>query len=225
MAEPEERKGLLSMFGFGKASDKVETAAHAADEVLANELIDHARAFQSMRVADVMTPRVDIIALELNSTLAEVVRICVESEHSRLPIYRETLDDPVGVVHIKDILKLLAPSEEGAPDWSDQVLPRLRRELLYVPSSMTTADLMLKMQAQRIHMALVIDEFGGTDGLVTLEDLVEAVVGDIEDEYDEETEEVIRVLDNGTVEVEGRVYLSDLEEKLGVTLAPQDSEE
>ena len=216
------------MLGFKtKAQGQAEAAAIAADEKSpANELIDHARAFQSLSVADVMTPRVDIVAIELSSTLADVVRICVESEHSRLPIFRETLDDPVGVVHIKDILKLLSP-EPGrtGPNWAEPVLHRLRRELLYVPSSMTTSDLMLRMQAQRIHMALVIDEFGGTDGLVTLEDLIEAVVGNIDDEYDEASDEDIRLLDNGQIEVDGRVELTDLEEKLSVSLFPEDTEE
>lgn len=216
------------MLGFKtKAQDRAEAAAIAADEKSpANELIDHARAFQTLSVADVMTPRVDIVAIELSSTLADVVRICVESEHSRLPIFRETLDDPVGVVHIKDILKLLSPeSGRAGPNWAEPVLHRLRRELLYVPSSMTTSDLMLRMQAQRIHMALVIDEFGGTDGLVTLEDLIEAVVGNIDDEYDEASDEDIRVLDNGQIEVDGRVELTALEEKLGVSLFPEDTEE
>jgi CBS domain containing-hemolysin-like protein len=231
MAEPDDssKKSFLSFFGF-----KPKPAARSAPEdeaaedraAAATNLIDHARAFQSLSVADVMTPRVDIIAVELSSTLADVVRICVESEHSRLPIYRDGLDDPVGVVHIKDILKLLAPETgRAAPNWADPVLHRLRRELLYVPSSMTTSDLMLRMQAQRIHMALVIDEFGGTDGLVTLEDLVEAVVGDIDDEYDEAADEEMRELPNGQYEIDGRIELVTLEEKLGLSLYPEESEE
>jgi len=231
MAEPDDapRKSFLSFLGFkpkpaetsGSDSTGSETGAAAA----AN-LIDHARAFQSLSVADVMTPRVDIVAIELSSTLADVVRICVESEHSRLPIYRDGLDDPVGVVHIKDILKLLSPEPgRAAPNWAEPVLHRLRRELLYVPSSMTTADLMLRMQAQRIHMALVIDEFGGTDGLVTLEDLIEAVVGNIDDEYDEAGDEEMRELSNGQYEIDGRVELVTLEEKLGLKLYPEESEE
>ncbi len=229
MAEGEDRKpGLLAFFGLRrKDPDKTEDPSISVDERnAATQLVDHARAFQSLNVADVMTPRVDIIAVELDSTLAEVVSICVESEHSRLPIYRESLDDPVGVVHIKDVLKLLAPEPgRAAPNWAEPVLHRLRREVLYVPSSMTTSELMLRMQAQRIHMALVIDEFGGTDGLVTLEDLIEAVVGNIDDEYDDEGDEDIRQLPNGQIEADGRVELATLEEKLGHSLMPEDSEE
>ncbi|HVZ30559.1 MAG TPA: hemolysin family protein [Asticcacaulis sp.] len=220
--------GLLALLGFNRrGNDKDDDPDVTPEEKsVVSELVNHARAFQSLSVADVMTPRVDIISVELSSTLADVVRICVESEHSRLPIYRETLDDPVGIIHIKDVLKLLSPEAGRAgPNWAEPVLHRLRREVLYVPSSMTTADLLLRMQAQRIHMALVIDEFGGTDGLVTLEDLIEAVVGDIDDEYDEAADEDIRTLPGGQIEVEGRVELSALEERLGVNLVAEDSEE
>ncbi len=235
MPEPDEPSKLkrlylkaLSSLGLKLKTDDPDIYIGEAPEEheAAKNLIDHARAFQSLSVADVMTPRVDIIAIELSSTLADLVRICVESEHSRLPIFRESLDDPVGVVHIKDILKLLSPEPgKAGPNWAEPVLHRLRREVLYVPSSMTTSDLMLRMQAQRIHMALVIDEFGGTDGLVTLEDLIEAVVGNIDDEYDEAGDEDFRTLPNGVIEVDGRVELTTLEEKLGVSLYPEDTEE
>ena len=231
MAEPDDssKKSFLSFFGIGPkpaAKSGLDSTESENSAAAAANLIDHARAFQSLSVADVMTPRVDIVAIELSSTLADVVRICVESEHSRLPIYRDGLDDPVGVVHIKDILKLLSPEPgRAAPNWAEPVLHRIRRELLYVPSSMTTADLMLRMQAQRIHMALVIDEFGGTDGLVTLEDLIEAVVGNIDDEYDEAGDEEMRELPNGQYEIDGRVELVTLEEKLGLKLYPEESEE
>ena len=115
----------------------------------------------------------------------EVVRRFVEVELTRLPIFRETLDDPVGLVHIKDVVKLIAPAASGgSPPWKESVLHRIRRELLYVPASMRTADLLVRMRAQRIHLAVVIDEFGGTDGLVTLEDIIEEVVGEIDDEHD-----------------------------------------
>ena len=228
MADPDgNRPSLLSFFGFNrKPADRGDTSVSAADEHTVSELVDHARAFQSLNVADVMTPRVDIVAVELSSTLADLVRIAVESEHSRLPIYRESLDDPVGIVHIKDVLKLLAPEAGRAgPNWAEPVLHRLRREALYVPSSMTTSELLVRMQGNRIHLALVIDEFGGTDGLVTLEDLIEAVVGDIEDEYDVAPDETIRSLPNGLIEADGRVELTTLDERLGLNLVLEDAEE
>lgn len=225
--DPQKKKSsLLSFFGLTRPQTRAEADIASGEDHVASELVDHAREFQNLSVADVMTPRVDIVAIELSSTLADVVRTCIESEHSRLPIYRETLDDPVGVVHIKDVLKLLGPDiGKSGPNWAEPVLHRVRRELLYVPLSMTTAELMLRMQAQRIHMALVIDEFGGTDGLVTLEDLVEAVVGNIDDEYDEAGEDEIRELPSGQIEVDGRVEVTTLQDKLGVDLFPEDTEE
>lgn len=222
--EPSQKKKLFSFFGLGaKPSHKDEQVE--GDEAGDGDLIQHARAFQTLTVADVMVPRVDIVAVELACSLADVMRMLIESEHSRLPIYRETLDDPVGVVHMKDILRLLSPENPSTVNWEEPILHRLRREVLYVPTSMTTTDLLLRMQARRIHMALVIDEFGGTDGLVTLEDLLEAVVGDIEDEYDLDAAEDYRELPNGQVEVSGRMELTDLEGRLDLSLYPEDTEE
>jgi CBS domain containing-hemolysin-like protein len=222
------KRNLLNLFGLIGPAEAETSALNLLEPASASsDLIDHARAFQNLKVSDVMTPRVDIIAVELSSPLSDLVGICVESEHSRLPIYRETLDDPLGVVHIKDVLKILAPKQESevALNWADQVLHRIRRELIYVPASMSASDLLLKMQHERIHMALVIDEFGGTDGLVTLEDLLEAVVGDIADEYDEDQTDDLHQTGLGLIEAGGRVELKVLEERLDLKLYPDDSEE
>jgi CBS domain containing-hemolysin-like protein len=201
-------------------------SAPPADPAAPVDIVDQAEAFQDLRVEDVMTPRADVVAVEISTPLGDVVRQFVESEHSRMPVYRETLDDPVGVVHIKDVVRLLAPREDGsAPDWSQPVLHRLRREVLYVPASMRTADLMLKMQTTRIHMALVIDEFGGTDGLVTLENLIEAVVGEIEDEHDVEAEAELVERPGGVVEADARASLEAVEALAGGSLTPEDLEE
>jgi CBS domain containing-hemolysin-like protein len=190
------------------------------------DLVDQAEAFQEMRVADVMTPRADIVAVEIAATLEEVVGRFVESEHSRMPIYRETLDDPVGVVHIKDVVRLMAPEpERPAPNWAEPALYRIRRDALYVPASMRAADLLLKMQTTRLHMALVIDEFGGTDGLVTMEDLIEAVVGEIEDEHDEHVEPELVQRPGGVIEADARAPLEDLETLVSESLSPHDLEE
>ena len=189
-----------------------------------NGLVEQAAAFQTLRVSDVMTPRVDIVAVELSTPFAEVVELFAESEHSRMPIYRETLDDPVGVIHVKDIFKLLA-GRGRRPGPSDLVLQKLRRDALYVPGSMRAADLLLRMQAERTHMAMVIDEFGGTDGLVTMEDLVEAVVGDIDDEHDEATVAAITPRAGGVYEVDARAPLEKLEAALGEYLAPGELDE
>ncbi len=190
------------------------------------DMVDQAAAFKELRVADVMTPRADVVALDIACPLEEVVKTFVEAEHSRVPVYRETLDDPIGVVHIKDVLKLIAPDgDKPTPNWSEPALYRLRRDVLYVPASMRAQDLLLKMQATRIHMAMVIDEFGGTDGLVTLEDLVEAVVGEIEDEHDVHADSGIVQRAGDVFEVEARASLEALEAAVGESLSPADLEE
>jgi CBS domain containing-hemolysin-like protein len=216
-------KPFLSLFGLGKSGEEPAAAAPAEGAV---DIVDQAEAFQTLKVEDVMIPRVDIVAVEVSSPLDEVVRRFVDAEHSRMPVYRETLDDPLGLVHIKDVMKLLAPEADGrGPNWGEPVLHRLKREVLYVPASMRAADLLVKMQSERAHMALVIDEFGGTDGLVTLEDLIEAVVGDIEDEHDEAAAVGVVLRPGGVIEADARAPLEELEALAGAALAPADYEE
>ena len=188
------------------------------------DLVDQAEAFQTLKVSDVMTPRADITAVEISTPFEGVVAQFSETEHSRLPIYRDTLDDPVGFAHIKDVFKLMADTSRVA-DGSDPVLHRLRRETLYVPPSMRAADLLVRMQASRIHMAMVIDEFGGVDGLVTLEDVIEAVVGEIDDEHDEAAAAQIIARAGGVFEVDARASLEDLEAAVGRSLATPEQDE
>ncbi len=204
--------------------------ADMESEDAAEQIVDQAEVFATLRVSDVMTPRADIMALEVSLPLSDVVQRFLEAEHSRMPIYRETLDDPLGVVHIKDLFKLIAPTAtepERAPraSWKDPVLHRLRRDVLIVPPSMRASDLLVKMRAQRIHMAMVIDEYGGVDGVVTLEDLVEAVVGEIDDEHDEASASNFISRPGGVIEVDARAPLDDVEKHLNVDLAPEDIEE
>jgi CBS domain containing-hemolysin-like protein len=185
------------------------------------DMLLNAAKFDQLPVSDVMRPRTDIVAVEASATLSEVARLFAESQHSRLPIYRETLDDPLGFVHLKDIMAVMAPDEEGAikAKLSDRLLARVRREILFVPPSMRLPLLLLKMRTTRIHIALVVDEYGGTDGLVTIEDLVEQIVGDIDDEYDVAEESLIQPRPGGIFEVDGRAVMSDLETAVGKTLA------
>jgi CBS domain containing-hemolysin-like protein len=204
--------------------DTERTDAAPGPPDAAVDIVDQAQAFKMLRVDDVMTPRADIVAVEIDCPFEDLLARFLEAEHTRMPIYRETLDDPVGQVHVKDVFKMLVDEAlRPAPD--EAVLRRLRREILYVPGSMRAADLMVRMQASRIHMALVIDEFGGTDGLVTLEDLIEAVVGDIDDEHDEAARAQIVARAGGVFEADGRAPLEDLEEALGVSLAPAEMDE
>ncbi|GGY46048.1 hemolysin family protein [Parvularcula lutaonensis] len=184
-------------------------------------MIERVVALESIRVGDVAIPRADIIAIEVESSISEALITFAEAGHSRLPVYRGDLDDPVGFIHIKDIVAVVAkdlPAEEQPP------LDALIRKLLYAPPSMPVADLLLRMQAQRIHMALVIDEFGGTDGLVTIEDLIEEIVGDIRDEHDDAEEMLLQQTPGGRWDCDARVELADLAERLGVDLRLDDED-
>lgn len=187
------------------------------------EMIERVIAFDRMRVADVMAPRADIIAVEAETPLPALIRAFSEAGHSRLPVYRGDLDDPVGMVHIKDVIGLLAEPEAGesgeaAP--SEPILSALTRDVLYVPPSMPITDLLLRMQAARVHMALVVDEYGGTDGLVTIEDLVEEIVGEIKDEHDDEDDEPsVDPRASGGWSADARVELDDFEEATGIDVS------
>ncbi len=189
------------------------------------DIVDQAEAFKTLRVSEVMTPRADIVALELTTPFEAVVRQFAEAEHSRMPIYRDTLDEPIGMVNIRDVFKLLQPrGDRRRPAWVEPVLRRLRREGLYVPGSMRAADLLIRMQTSRLQMALVIDEFGGTDGLVTVEDLIEAVVGEIDDEYDDQSPQITS-RPGGAFEADGRAPLEELEKALNASLSLAEFEE
>ncbi|MFI4974272.1 MAG: hemolysin family protein [Caulobacterales bacterium] len=209
--------------GLGRKSEG-RRDEHAPGGQAGAALVDQAEAFQSLTVADVMTPRADITAVEVTTPFEQVIAQFSETEHSRLPIYRGTLDDPVGFAHIKDVFKLMA-DKARRPAGAQPVLQRLRRETLYVPPSMRAADLLVRMQASRIHMAMVIDEFGGVDGLVTLEDVIEAVVGEIDDEHDEAAVAQIVARAGGVFEVAARASLEDLEAAIGRPLIPADLED
>lgn len=176
--------------------------------------------FNQMQVADVMVPRADIVGIEVNTPLGELIPAFSEAAHSRLPIYRESLDDPLGVAHIKDVMAQLVPivSEPGQ-SWADRrILKDIRRPLLFAPPSMRAIDLLLRMQARRMHLALVVDEYGGTDGLVTLEDLLEPIVGDIEDEHDDEAAPGIVSKGTGVWIADARAAIQELEQITGHTI-------
>ncbi|MFZ3034654.1 MAG: hemolysin family protein [Parvibaculum sp.] len=186
--------------------------------------------FGALRVDDVMVPRADVVAVEEGATLAELLRLYNDANHSRMPIYRETLDDPIGMVHIKDVVEYLTPPEtasDGALHLSNRqfALKDVRRDVLFVPPSMPALDLLLKMQTTRIHLALVIDEYGGTDGLVSIEDLVEEIVGDIEDEHDIDEGPALATRPDGTIDADARAPIEELEEMLGVRLVDEESED
>jgi CBS domain containing-hemolysin-like protein len=192
------------------------------------EMIERVIAFDEKRVFDVMAPRADIIAVEIDTPLCDLIKVFADAGHSRLPVYRGDLDDPLGMVHIKDVVSLIADPASHSPA-DGPVLKMIRRDILYAPPSMRITDLLLKMQASRVHMALVIDEFGGTDGLLTIEDLVEEIVGDINDEHDDEAAPTIVARpshgrDGGGWEADGRVECDTFAALSGVTLDASDAE-
>ena len=179
--------------------------------------------FGELTVADIMVPRADIIGVEANTPLDDLVRIFRDAQHSRLPVYRDSLDNPIGMVHIKELIGLAVPESEGAPH--PKSIQDIKRDVLFVPPSMPVVNLLVKMQATRVHMALVIDEYGGTDGLVSIEDLVEQIVGDIEDEHDtEEAQEIVARAD-GEYDASARADLEELEKLVGFKLADEEQAE
>ncbi len=208
---------MARRFRGGDAAQVVESAIRESEErgdalgVAQKDMILKAARFDTLRVEDVMQPRADIVAVEVNATLGETARIFSESQHSRLPIYRETLDDPAGFAHVRDVMALLAPDEEGVAKakFADRLLMRIKRDILCVPQSMGLSTLFLKMQSSRIHLALVIDEYGGTHGLVSMEDLVEQIVGEIDDEHDVYSD-YIQPRPGGAVEADGRADIVKL---------------
>ena len=177
--------------------------------------------YGELRVNDVMVPRADIIAVDHESHFSDLLKVFSEAAHSRMPVYRETLDDVIGMVHVKDLLKAIA---EGANSESFKIAT-IQRPVLFVPPSMKVIDLLAKMRASRTHMAIVVDEYGGTDGLVTVEDMVEEIVGEIEDEHDTEQDPEIVSSENGYYDADARTEIELLEETLGTDFLPDDKEE
>jgi CBS domain containing-hemolysin-like protein len=237
----EQTSGLFervrALLGLAPASarDDIEDAIEesASEEFTPQEraILKNVLALHDVRVEDVMVPRADVIALSLETPLSEVLDCFRTAGHSRLPVYEETLDDPRGMIHIRDFVVFLAsdprfglmkarheaPSNGDGQPGLDMPLSaaRILRPVLYAPPSMPALDLLLKMQASRTHMALVIDEYGGTDGLVSIEDVMEAIVGDIEDEHDEDETPELDASGDGAFIAEARAPLDAVSEAIG----------
>ena len=208
-------------------------------------MIRNILALRGRRIEDVMVPRGDIIAVQQDISLGELVKVFEKAGHSRLVAYNDTLDDPTGMVHIRDLIAFMtakaavdpakpprrkkaraAGLDLGAIDLSMPLSStKIMREMLFVPPSMPALDLLEKMQATRIHLALVVDEYGGTDGLVSMEDIVEQIVGEIADEHDEdEVPAVVRQLD-GSFVADARASLDDVTAAVGVAFDVGDAAE
>jgi CBS domain containing-hemolysin-like protein len=171
-----------------------------------------------LTVYDIMVPRADIVAVDIDISLSELVRIMSEEAHSRIPVYRGTLDDIAGMIHIKDVLACWTREQKVT-------LNEIVRSVLFVAPSMPILELLLQMRVSRVHLALVVDEFGGIDGMVTIEDLVEEIVGEIEDEHDDDDTPRIIQDGDGTLVADARVPIKDFEDRLGEILTEQEREE
>ena len=246
-ASPSWLQRMAASLGFASAPSLRETLESAIGETEEEEdtslspqersMLLNVLRFGEIRVAEVMIPRADIAAVEESRSVADLFALFAETGHTRVPVFRESLDNPVGMVHIKDAMAwaihggaVRAAKDAAAAgvaaaglDFRGTKLETgvaaagLVREVLFVPPSMRVLNLLAKMKAKKIHLALVVDEFGGIDGLVTFDDLVEAIVGDIEDEHDEAKALPIRY-ENEAFVVSARAPIEDVEQVLGVSL-------
>ncbi len=232
------RQSLEGVIASHDAQNPADTMRAEAKSMMLNLI-----KFADLRVDDVMVPRADIVAIEASLTTRELLERFVDANHSRMPVYRESLDDLSGMIHIKDLVRWLTQKgaktrrRKGAKETALMSLSLtatdlatevkalgITREVLFVPPSMPAADLLVKMQSTHIHMAIVVDEYGGTDGLVSIEDLVEQIVGDISDEHDSD-EELIVGNGDGTFTASARAGLEELELLLGVDFLPEERDE
>lgn len=194
--------------------DEAEVPIDEDERVLLANILE----LRGRTIHDVMVPRADISAVATDTSLSELINVMIRDGHSRLPVYGENLDDSLGMVHIKDVLAWRGRDEEFS-------LSHIQRKVLFVSPSMQVLELLLQMRAERTHMALVVDEFGGVDGLVTIEDMVEEIVGEIEDEHDQPDEpELIRHAD-GSYMADARVTLEDFEKTLGPIATDEERED
>lgn len=182
------------------------------------QLIRNVLKLGELSAEDVMVPRADIVAVEADTTLDNLVKAMSAEAHSRMPVYRANLDDVIGMVHMKDVLTYW--------DRKDQFsLAQVLRKVLFVAPSMRALDLLLEMRQSRTHIALVIDEYGGTDGLITIEDLVEQIVGEIEDEHDIDETPALQPKPDGTLLADARTTLEDFENAVGHVLTEDERAE
>ena len=181
-------------------------------------LLGNVLRLRDVTTQDVMVPRADIVAVDVRTDIKTLIDIFTESGHSRLPVFRRTLDDVIGMVHHKDVLHYAHQGQSLS-------LSHLIRRVLFVSPSMRALDLLLEMRLKRIHMALVVDEFGGIDGLATIEDVVEQIVGEINDEHDTDPDPDLKVGEDGMIMADGRTLISRFEELVGPVLSDEEREE
>ncbi len=202
--------------------DEIEQVVKIATESGALEegerrMIDGIIDFDERRVHEIMIPRTDMLMLEANDTLDEAVKLFIDEGHSRIPVYEENLDNIIGILYVKDTLKNLLHSELNCP------VRDLLRKPIFVPETMRTSEVLEAMRKEHIHIAIIVDEYGGVAGLATMEDILEQIVGEIQDEYDQETPEIQKNADN-SYSVDGSISLENLSEELGSEFESDDAE-
>lgn len=228
------RSLLQNVFGFLRGGRRPKNGEHLRDaigELIEDEsgqaaliqdderdLLRNILQLHDTTVEDVLVPRADIVAVPSDIALDELVKLISSSGHSRLPVYRDGLDDIIGMVHIKDVVSAMRSRRKFK-------VTAIMRDVLYVVPWTPVLDLLLQMRTTRQHMAIVIDEFGGTDGLVSIEDLVEEIVGEIKDEHDEVEEPELEPRKDGTMAADARVPVANLEAQFGPVLTEEERED
>lgn len=208
----------ISRLFSNKNSDAIEQAiidaSHDGDiEAEESSMMLSILHLDDLKVEDIMTPRTDIHCVEGGSSVAEAIEEILLHGHSRLPIYQENRDNIVGIVYAKDLLR-----EAMRPENLKKPVAGIMRQAFFVPETKNALELLNEFKTRKTHMAIIIDEYGGTSGLVTIEDVLEEIVGDIEDEHDAPKEADILLLDDGTAKLSGRAYLEDVNDALGIKL-------
>jgi CBS domain containing-hemolysin-like protein len=203
-----------------EAIDEAEDARPVAGDLSPAErqMLRNLLHFGEQTAGDICVTRGDIIAVPETITFEALVAAFADAGHSRLPVYGESLDKVVGMIHIKDVYVASVDAER------DRSIAALMRDPLFVPESMGVIELLARMRSQRIHLAIVVDEFGGTEGLVTIEDVVEEIVGEIEDEHDEDAAGMLTMLDDGLWEADARIELEELAQAVDPRLSSDDDE-
>ena len=192
----------------------IEEQPDAEDAIDEHEraLLSNVLQQRNATVEQIMVPRADIISTDVDTPLADAIKLLVEEGHSRVPVYRESLDEVIGMVHIKDLASVML-DQDGSNE--PPALANVIRQVIFVAPTARVLDLLLEMRIKRTHMAMVVDEYGGIDGLVTIEDLVEQIVGEIADEHDEDEEPELSDRADGTITADARVTLKDFIERYG----------
>jgi CBS domain containing-hemolysin-like protein len=203
-----------------EAIDEAEESHPVAGDLtpVERQMLRNLLHFGDETAGDICVTRGDIVAVPQSIAFDDLVKAFAEAEHSRLPVYGESLDEIIGMVHVKDVFAAMIDESR------DRSMTELLRTPLFIPESMGVIDLLARMRAERVHLAIVVDEFGGTEGLVTIEDVVEEIVGEIEDEHDTEEEGLLTRLDDGVWEADARVELEELAETVDARLTWEEDE-